>query len=79
VSERKSETLGFLGLYQVELSVCIIPPIIYNLLSPRTYPVLRNHINLLVCVLFVFAFGPVCTTFMTETILSSENRNKFVR
>jgi hypothetical protein len=61
-TECKSETLGFVGLYWVELSVCIIPPIIYNLLPPWTYPVLGNHVNLLVCVLFVFAFGPVCTT-----------------
>jgi hypothetical protein len=49
-------------LYWVELSVCIIPPIIYNLLSPWTYPILGNHVNLLFCVLFVFAFGPVCAT-----------------
>ena len=48
------------GLYWVELSVCIIPPIIYNLMPPWTYPVLGNHVNLLVCVLFVFVFGPVC-------------------
>jgi hypothetical protein len=61
-TECKSETLGFVGLYWVELSVCIIPPIIYNLLPPWTYPVLGNHVNLFVCVLFVFAFGPVCTT-----------------
>jgi hypothetical protein len=51
-----SETLGFVGLYWVELSVCIIPPIIYNLLPPWTYPVLGNHVNLLVlcflCVCF---------------------------
>jgi len=44
------------GLYLVELSVCIIPPIIYNLLPPWTYPVLGNHVNLLVlyfiCVCF---------------------------
>jgi len=45
VSECKSETLGFLGLYWVELSVCIIPPIIYNLLPPWTYPVLGNHVK----------------------------------
>ena len=51
-----------MGLYWVELSVCIIPPLIYNLLPPWTYPVLGNQVNLLVCVLFVFAFGPVCTT-----------------
>jgi len=51
-----------LGLYWVELSVCIIPPIIYNLLPPWTYPVLGNHVSMLVCVLFVFAFGLVCTT-----------------
>ena len=62
----KSETLGLLGLYRVELSVCIIPPIIYNLLSPWTYLVLKNHINLLVCVLFVFAFGSVRTTLITK-------------
>ena len=60
-TERKSETLGFVGLYWVVLSVYIIPSIIYNLLSPWTYPVLENHVNLLVCVLFVFAFSPVCT------------------
>ena len=65
-TECKSETLGFVGLYWVELSVCIIPPIIYNLLPSWTYPVLGNHVNLLVCVLFVFAFGPVCTTKMTN-------------
>jgi hypothetical protein len=56
VSECKSETLGFLGLYWVELSVCIIPPIIYNLLPPRTYPVLGNHVNLLVCVFICVCF-----------------------
>ena len=39
----KSETLGFVGLYWVELSVCIIPPIIYNLLPPWTYPVLGEQ------------------------------------
>ena len=61
-NECKSETLVFVGLYWVELSVCIIPPLIYNLLLPWMYPVLGNHVNLLVCVLFVFAFGPVCTT-----------------
>ena len=61
-NECKSETLGFVGLYWVELSVCIIPPLIYNLLPSWTYPVLGNHVNLLVCVLFVFAFGPVYTT-----------------
>jgi len=60
-TECKSETLGFVGLYWVKLSVCIIPPIIYNLLPPWTYPVLGNHVYLLVCVLFVFAFGPGCT------------------
>ena len=38
-----SETLGFVGLYWVELSVCIIPPIIYNLLPPWTYPVLGEQ------------------------------------
>jgi hypothetical protein len=65
-TECKSEILGFVGLYWVELSVCIIPPIIYNLLPPWTYPVLGNHVNLLVCVLFVFAFGPVCTTIQTQ-------------
>ena len=48
----KSETLGLLGLYRVELSVCIIPPIIYNMLPPWTYLVLGNRINLLVCVCF---------------------------
>jgi len=67
-TECKSETLGFVGLYWVELSVCIIPPIIYNLLPPWTYPVLGNHVNLLVCVLFVFAFGPVCTTNWYQSI-----------
>ena len=55
-TECKSETLGFVGLYWVELSVYIIPPIIYNLLPPWTYPVLENHVNLLVlcfiCVCF---------------------------
>jgi hypothetical protein len=51
-TECKSETLGFVGLYWVELSVCIIPPIIYNLLPPWTYLVLGNHVNLLVCVCF---------------------------
>ena len=55
-TECKSETLGFVGLYWVELSVYIIPPIIYNLLPPWTYPVLGNHVNLLVlcfiCVCF---------------------------
>jgi hypothetical protein len=61
-NECKSETLSFVGLYWVELSVYIIPPIIYNLLLPWTYPILENHVNLFVCVLFVFAFGPVCTT-----------------
>jgi hypothetical protein len=65
-NECKSETLIFVGLYWVELSVCIIPPLIYNLLPPWTYPVLGNHVNLLVCVLFVFAFGPVCTTMMAS-------------
>jgi len=39
----KSETLGFVGLYWVELSVCIIPPIIYNLLPPWTYLVLGEQ------------------------------------
>jgi hypothetical protein len=48
-TEYKSETLGFVGLYWVELSVCIIPSIIYNPLPPWTYPVLGNHVNLLVC------------------------------
>jgi hypothetical protein len=67
-TECKSETLGFVGLYWVELSVCIIPPLIYNLLPPWTYPVLGNHVNLLVCVLFVFAFGPVCTTNWYQSI-----------
>jgi hypothetical protein len=33
----KSETLGLLGFYRVELSVCIIPLIVYNLLPPWTY------------------------------------------
>jgi hypothetical protein len=32
--ECKSETLGFVGLHWVELSVCIISLIIYNLLPP---------------------------------------------
>ena len=41
-TECKSETLGLFGLYWVELSVCIIPPIIYNLLSPWTYPIWRT-------------------------------------
>jgi len=44
-TECKSETLGFVGLYWVELSVCIIPPLIYNLLPPWTYPVLGNHVK----------------------------------
>jgi len=35
------------------LSVCIIPPIIYNLLPLWTYPVLGNHVNLLVCVFYL--------------------------
>ena len=52
-TECKSETLGFMGLYWVELSVCIIPQIIYNLLPPWTYPVLGNHVNLLVCVFYL--------------------------
>ena len=52
----------------VELSVCIIPPIIYNLLSSWTYPVLGNHVNLLVFMFFVFAFGPVCTTNWYQSI-----------
>jgi hypothetical protein len=55
-TERKSETLGFVGLYWVVLSVYIIPSIIYNLLSPWTYPVLRNHVNLLVCVFICVCF-----------------------
>ena len=42
-----------MGLYWVELSVCIIPLIIYNLLSPWTYPVLGNYVNLLVCVFYL--------------------------
>jgi hypothetical protein len=67
-TECKSETLSFVGLYWVELSVCIIPLIIYNLLPPWTYLVLGNHVNLLVCVLFVFAFGPVCTTNWYQSI-----------
>jgi hypothetical protein len=58
----------FCGIILVELSVCIIPPIIYNLLPPWTYPVLRNHVNLLICVLFVFAFDPVCTTNWYQSI-----------
>jgi hypothetical protein len=62
--ECKSETLGFVGLYWVELSVCIIPPIIYNLPPPLwSYLILKNHVNLLICVFFVFAFGPVCAIF----------------
>jgi hypothetical protein len=73
--ECRSETLGFVGLYWVELSVCIIPPIIYNLLPPWMYPVLGNHINLFVCVLFVFAFGPICTTSSTNMLLSFENKH----
>jgi hypothetical protein len=60
-TECKSETLGFVGLYWVELSICIIPPIIYNLLSLWTHPILGNHVYLLVCVLFVFVFSPGCT------------------
>jgi hypothetical protein len=43
----------FCGLYWVELSVCIIPPLIYNLLPPWTYPVLGNHVNLLVFVFYL--------------------------
>jgi hypothetical protein len=62
------------GLYWVELSVCIIPPIIYNLLPPWTYPILGNHVNLLVCVLFVFAFGPVCTTITNDKLRSARHR-----
>jgi hypothetical protein len=57
------------GLYWVELSVCIIPPIIYNLLPPWMYPVLENHVNLLVCVLFVFAFSQVCTTLINLVLV----------
>jgi len=64
----KSETLGFVGLYWLELSVCIIPLIIYNLLPPWTHPVLGNHIKLLLCVLFMFAFGPICTTNWYQSI-----------
>lgn len=56
------ETLGFGSVLGLSLSVCIIPPNIYNLLPPWTYPVLGNHVNLLVFVFFVFAFGPVCIT-----------------
>ena len=67
-TECKSETLGFVGLCWVELSVCIISSIIYNLLPPWMYPVLRNHVNLLICVLFVFAFDPVCTTNWYQSI-----------
>jgi hypothetical protein len=52
-TEYKSETLCFVGLYWVELSVCIIPQIIYNLLPPWTYLVLGNHVNLLVCVFYL--------------------------
>ena len=48
----KSETLGFGIVLGLSLSVCIIPPIIYNLLPPWTYPVLENHVNLLICVCF---------------------------
>jgi hypothetical protein len=77
-TECKSETLGFVGLYWVELSVCIIPPLIYNLLPPWTYPVLGNHVNLLVCVLFVFAFGPVCTTNWYQSIREARTLKKHV-
>ena len=35
------------------MSVCIIPPLIYNLLPPWTYPVLGNHVNLLVFVFYL--------------------------
>jgi hypothetical protein len=63
-TECKSETLGFVGLYWVELSVCIIPPIIYNLLPPWTYPVLGNHVNLFVlcfiCVYFRSSMHNIC-------------------
>ena len=61
-TECKSETLGFVGLCWVELSVCIISSIIYNLLPPWMYPVLRNHVNLFICILFIFVFGLACTT-----------------
>jgi hypothetical protein len=74
----KSETLGFVGLYWVELSVCIIPPLIYNQLPPWTYPVLGNHVNLLVCVLFVFAFGPVCATNWYQSIREARTLKKHV-
>ena len=75
-TECKSETLDFVGLYWVELSVCIIPPIIYNLLPLWTYPILRNHVNLLVCVLFVFAFDPVCTTNWYKSIREARTLKK---
>jgi len=68
----------FNGLYWVELSVCIIPPIIYNLLPPWMYPVLGNHVNLLVCVLFMFAFGPVCTTNWYQSIREARTLKKHV-
>ena len=67
-TEYKSKTLDFVGLYWdwVEVfvsglswSICIISPIIYNLLSSWMYPVLKNYINLLIYILFVFAFGAV--------------------
>jgi len=40
------------------------------------YPVLGNHVNLLVCVLFVFAFGPVCTTNWYQSIREARTLKK---
>ena len=74
-TECKSKTLGFVGLYWVDLSVCIIPPIIYNLLPPWTYPVLGNHVNLLVlcflCVCFRSSMhNKLCKSCCTDSMVS---------
>ena len=76
-TECKSETLGFVGLYWVELSVCIIPPVIYNLLSPWTYPILGNHVNLLVCVLFVICYL-LCILDRKQTQVKNTNKQIYV-
>jgi len=66
------------GLYWVELNVCIIPPTIYNLRPPWMYPVMGNNVNMLVCVLFMFAFGLVCTTNWYQSIKEAKTpKNTF--
>jgi hypothetical protein len=41
-TECKSEILGFRDCIGAELSICIIPPIIYNFLRPWTYLIWRT-------------------------------------